>query len=102
MANDTVDFAKIDTAFQQLAASDQGTRALAALAAALTDVTNVASGLNSAEAHYLLVNLVNQREQGPAVQHQPLSVSDARAVSGFKILTAVPAENALFATRVSR
>jgi hypothetical protein len=102
MANDTVDFAKIDAAFQQLTASDQGTGALAALSAALTGVTNVASDLNSAEAHYLLVNLVNQREQGPAVQHQPLSGSNAQAVSGFKILTAVPAENALFATRVSR
>ena len=93
MADDSVDFKKVDAAFQHLADSDDGKAALQGLSDAIDGVAAQVSDLNDGELHYVLVHLVNQREAGPATDDELFRVADgAQVTSGFRILRAVPAE----------
>lgn len=84
MANYSIDFEKVDAAFQRL--GDEGSETLSRLDQLLDEVAQQAGGnLNEHEAHYLLTNLVQQREKGYAQNIDP----DGRSVSGFHLRTAV-------------
>ena len=85
-----INFSKVDAAFQSLADSDEGQKALDQLSQALDAVGGATSDLNDEEQHYLLVHLVNQRDAGPATNDELFATTDTRTVSGFRILTAVP------------
>jgi hypothetical protein len=88
MADYRIDFAKVDSAFQQLASAPEGNEALANLNSALDAVGQQSGDLNEDEVHYLLTNLVQQRLGGfgPNVKEP---VEGARVVQGFVIKTAV-------------
>lgn len=83
-----IDFTKVDGAFQRLASSPEGNKALADLNKALAVVGRAAGpGLNSQEAHYLVTNLVQQRPGHFA----PGKLENAgKTVHGFVIKVAVP------------
>ena len=98
---DGIDFSKVDAAFQQLADTDEGQAALDGLAAALDGVLAVAADLNDEEQHYVLVHLVNQREDGPATDDELFQVPDAKPVARFRILSAVPTDSALALQRAT-
>jgi len=98
MADYSIDFKKVDAAFQKLADSKDGNAALDGLAKALDNV-GAQSGqkLNTHELKYLLTNLVEQKQapgaQGPGFLTPTTGVArvSARVQSGFLIKTAVPA-----------
>lgn len=82
-----IDFDKVDAAFQKLAGSPEGDKALSALSQALDGVSRAAGeGLNKQEAHYLVTNLVQQRPG----HFSPGRVDGGKTVHGFVIKTAVP------------
>jgi hypothetical protein len=89
MADHTIDFKKVDAAFQHLADSKDGNTALETLSRALTDVGKQSPGLNEHETHFLLTNLVQQR-QGGFGANLKTPAAGARVKSGFLIKTAVP------------
>jgi hypothetical protein len=89
MASQTVDFKKVDSAFQHLADSPEGNKALENLNSALNQVSKTAgSDLNSNETHYLLTNLVQQK-QGGTGSAALAAAPGARVKSGFVIKTSV-------------
>jgi hypothetical protein len=92
-----IDFKKVDSAFQHLADTPEGNKALDQLAKALDQVQETTEGskLNESEAHYLLTNLVKQRK--PAFSPGFLSTKTSNELrtkvkSGFVIKSAVTAE----------
>lgn len=89
MADYSVDFEKVDAAFQHLADSDEGNEALAQLSEALEAVGRQAERLNEHEVHYLLTNLVQQREPGYGPQVNVSQTRGTKSVRGFLIMTAV-------------
>jgi len=99
MARHSVDLRNVDAAFQHLADNDEGNAALKELSEGLSAVAAQTSDLNDDELHYLLVHLVNQREDGPATNDEVFTTADSRLASGFTILRAVPAETTLALSR---
>ena len=89
MAGHTLDFKKIDAAFQHLADTAEGNAALDSLHKALDGVGKQAHGLNENEVFYLLTNLVQQR-QGGFGSNIKTPAAGARIKNGFLIKTAVP------------
>ena len=85
-----IDFEKVDGAFQKLAGSPAGDKALAELSRALDGVTHASGGgLNKQEAHYLITNLVQQRP-GHFAPGALTGAAAGKTVHGFAIKTAVP------------
>jgi hypothetical protein len=89
MADYSVDFKKVDAAFQHLADSPEGNAALDTLSKALDDVGKTAQGLNEHEIHYVLTNLVQQRQGGFGANVKS-SAPAVKIKSSFLIKTAVP------------
>lgn len=88
----SIDFDKVDAAFQQLASSDKGGAALEQLRAAHSAIGDALKPkLNQYELHYLLTNLTEQREasHGPGLLGK--RAAGVKFKSGFFIKTAVPA-----------
>ena len=94
MAANGIDFTKVDAAFQHLADTPEGNAALEQLKKSLDHVgTQVKPHLNNSELHFVLTNLVQQRQGGfgPGILGAAAtSVKGARVKSGFLIKTAVP------------
>jgi len=89
-----IDFGNVDKAFQHLADTPEGNKALSGLAAALDHIgATVKPKLNNHELHFLVTNLVQQRQGafGPGVLGEGATRGGARVKSGFLIKTAVPA-----------
>ena len=90
MADYAIDFAKVDAAFQQLADTNEGNQALEKLQQAIQGIGKQAQ-LNEHEVHYLITNLVQQRQGGFGPNIKEASATrGARVKSGFLIKTAVP------------
>ena len=89
MAGHTLDFKKIDATFQHLADTPEGNAALEGLHKALEGVSKQAHGLNENEVHYVLTNLVQQRQGGFGANIKT-AAAGAKIKSGFLIKTAVP------------
>lgn len=91
MADYSIDFKKVDSVFQRLADTREGNAALEQLSKALDGIGGHAKELNSHELHYLLTNLVKQRDQapkGPALKAVS-AAPGSRVKGGFLIKTAV-------------
>lgn len=87
MAEYSIDFKKVDAAFQRLADSKEGNAVLEDLSRAF-DVVGKQSKLNPYETKYVLSNLIEQRQgaQGPNLAK---GGPEATVKSGFLIKTAV-------------
>jgi len=82
----TIDFKKVDAAFQHLANDAKGQSYLAEFGAALTKLKGGLSGLNDHEAQYVTSSLLNQRV---GVQSNADKAGGAKLVHGFVIKSAV-------------
>jgi hypothetical protein len=93
----SIDFTKVDQAFQHLADTAEGNAALTRLGEALDHVGgSLKPALNPSEVHYLLTNLVQQRHAapfGPGLLGSGATRAGEKAgrvKAGFFIKTAVP------------
>jgi hypothetical protein len=86
----TIDFSKVDAAFQHLATDPQGQSHLQELfGTALARLKGGLPGLNDHEAQYVAASLLNQRVGAQSnIQHQG-GTGTARVMHGFVIKTAV-------------
>jgi hypothetical protein len=93
MANRTLDFDKVDAAFQHLGHTAEGHKVLEALNGVINQLhTSVKPGLNSFELRYVLQNLIQQRDFSDSKGATASAAPQAPTVaSGFRIQTAVPA-----------
>src|SRR5262245_27287428 len=87
----TIDFAKVDAAFQKLADTATGNDALEGLNRAILNINRQFTELNENEFHYLITNLVMQRQGGFGPNIKSSETGGARIKNGFLIKTAVPA-----------
>jgi hypothetical protein len=83
----TIDFQKVDKAFQRLATDPNAQTQLAGLNTALTNLKSALPGLNDHEAHYVASSLLNQRV-GVQSNVQP-GGANSTTVHGFVIKSAV-------------
>lgn len=82
----TIDFGKVDAAFQQLANDKQGQAELSAFAAALDTLRKAMPTLNEYEAQYVASALLHQRVGVPSNIER---TANLKTVSGFVIKSAV-------------
>lgn len=85
MAAGTIDFKKVDAAFQHLANDPKGQAQLAEFGAALNKLKGGLTGLNDHEAQFVASSLLNQRV---GVQSN-IDKAHGKVVNGFVIKAAV-------------
>lgn len=85
----TIDFNKVDGAFQHLASDPQGQSQLAEFGTALSKLKSALPNLNEHEAQYVATSLLQQRV---GVQSNVTTGSSAKVIHGFVIKSAVKAE----------